>query len=367
MSTPTARVFPTLNLLSDPKITKAVRDTLFGPKMRVFSGGWSLKTSVDFATMRVAPVRAAKKEDALKYAETFMDDANGKWAKAGQMGTLFPRDTSLFRMVLVESRQIMRGKTPLAWRFKWLVLADMGSKAENLGAAKDNFLPVTHARIDLTVTITGAIVAGSATWRPTLKPIDAEQKQTPKALDAHLAEAKRKAGPEARDHDHGAATTDPAQKPPPGPYFDLVYGAAERSEFCNFLDPRIRVAEVEHRHGAGLTVPMTDYGLVANILQVPARVSGQEGQVTAHAWVAGCTGTVSMNPPPAGYKAHWTLHDPSPSATSKPKAQSGGAPLTIKGLAHLAFTVSNERGVIAHAHAEICTALDAPSSAPALV
>lgn len=355
------QVFPVVDLLSDAKITKAARDALFGPRMRVFPGGWSFFDAALRDRAAITPPVVATAQMAETVGRRFMADANDRWAKAGQTSLLLPTDPTHFRLIRTATRQLSRGKRPLGWALTWLVFANLGSGAAKLTGMTDPFVPVTQAVVKLTVTMTGRIVAGSASWRPTLPPLRVPQVQTPEGLRAHIAAARAKAPPgvghEATDHGHA-----PGAKgaPPSQPLFGVVFAAAERSEFCTFLDPRITMGDPANQHGPGLVVPMTEYGLSASIVTAGSRDIAGQGRITAMPWVIGCTGTVPVNPLPTGYAAHWTVQDMTAGAAAPHGAVAGAAPLVLSGLAQVAFTVTNPKGAIAHAHAEICSTPDAP-------
>jgi hypothetical protein len=355
MSGLSTRIFPTVDLLSTAEITKATRGSLFGPKMRVFPGGWSFNDRGLLEKLAIVPPVVASGDIAAEYGLRYMRDANRRWVKAGQDSLLLPTDASFFRLVRAETRMISRGRRPLAWRITWLVFADLGTGGERTAEMPDGFAPVSNAVISLTVSLTGRIVGGSATWRPTRRPFPAAQEVTPKTLFDKITAAHAATG-DNEGHPHGGGL---AQAPPPAG-LEIRYAAGERAEFCNFLDPRLHYIDPGNHHAPGLVVPMTTYGLSAQILTFAERAgSGGAGRVIAVPWVTGCHGSVPLDPLPAGHRAHWTVLDFADGPEAKPRAFSGGEPLKISGLKQLAFTVTNDTGCIAHAHAEVCSQLDA--------
>lgn len=366
MDSPHIQVFPTLDLLSRPEIEKAARDALFGPRMAVYSGGWAYHDRKGLLKLPISPVTVATADAAENVAIQFMQAAQERWARAGQTAKLFPLDRSVFRLARAETRQIWSKRRPLAWMLTWTVLADIGPDAALPNGQRTRFVPIDMAEIKLTISLTGRVVGGSATWRPTGRPVSVEQHVEPDAVLRTITAQRSQTG---SDHDHGAAApasggathsaADTSSRQPQ-PFFELRYTAGSRHVVANFIDPRIHYVEPGHVHGPGLVIPVTDYGLSAQILTSARRAEdGETGQITVAPWVTGCRGTVSMVPLPAGYRAHWAVVDLTDDAeTENPVFRDGGAPLTLGGLAHVSFTVSNETGCIAHAYEDICGALD---------
>jgi hypothetical protein len=355
-------VHPTLDYLASAEIQKAARDALFGPKTRLMPGGWSFHDRALLSKLAISPPVVTSGDVATTYATTFMTEANERWARTQSDSALFPLDRGRFRLVRTEVTQIVEGRRPLAWRVSWLVTANCGPSVRLPAGVEDRYAPVDGAVISLVVSLTGRIVGGSATWRPTQAPLAVEQRAFPDEIHEALTEARATAAAspsadddgEAHGHDHDAPS--PAALPPP----EMRVSAAARAEYCRFLDPRLHFIPLEHGHTPPLVVPMTDYGISVQILTEASRGSGQRGRVMAHAWVVNHAGAVPMSPPAEGYAAHWTVLDPTLGPDAVPDKIEGGAPLALTGLKHVALTVTNAKGAIAHAHAEVCSFLDAP-------
>ena len=360
MSASQAWVFPTLDFLATAEIQKAARDALFGPKTRLMPGGWSFHDRALLSKLAISPPVVASGEIATTYAETFMAEANARWARTQADSALFPLDRGQFRLVRAEVTQIAEGKRPLAWRVSWLVLAQCGPQAQRPAGVQDSFAPVTGARITLVVSLTGRIVGGSATWRPTKAPLAVEQKALPDAVHREISEAAAGAAPEAAHHDAGHDGGHDAPTAGAWPVPEMRMAAGARAEYCRFLDPRLYFLPPGHGHTPPLVVPMTDYGVSVQILTEAARGSGQQGLVTAHAWIVDHAGTVPMTPPADGFGAHWTVLDLTGGQDAQPQRVEGASSLSVTGLKRVALTVTNATGAIAHAHAEICSFVDAP-------
>lgn len=351
-----ARVFPTLDLLGGDAIEKAARDALFGPKTRLMHGGWSFYDRELVSRLPVAPIVVAGPAKATEVGLAFMKDANARWARTQKDSALFPIDNGLFRLVRAEVIQIGKGRKPLAWRVGWIVLAHVGNAAALPRGLKSRYVPVVGAAISLVVSLTGRVVGGSATWRPTRAPVLALQLVIADELEAEFAAA-RKATPAAADgHDHGVRDSVPhaAALPP-----ELRYVAGGRGQLCAFLDPRLQMVDESEGHHPATVIPMTDYGVSISILTVAAKTSDGEAAVTLIPWTLTGKGAISLNPPPNGFRAHWTVADPAADPGRKPDRYTNGAPIVLRGLARVALTVVNPKGAISHCHAEVCSAIDA--------
>jgi hypothetical protein len=360
MDNPRIQVFPTLDLLSRPEIEKAARDALFGPRMAVYSGGWSYHDRDTLKKLPISPVTVTTADAAEEVAMQFMQAAQERWERAGQTTKLFPLDRAMFRLARAETRQVWAKRRPLAWMLTWIVLADTGAAATQPRGQRGRFAPIDMAEIKLAISLAGRVVGGSATWRPTGRAINADQHVDPDAvLETITSQRARASGGDG----HGHATpspTAPAPEPVPQPFFELRYSAGARQMVTNFIDPRLHYIEPNHPHGPGLVIPVTDYGLSAQLLTTGSRAEdGDRGEITVAPWVTGCRGTVPMVPLPGGYRAHWAVVDLTENSEEEtPVFRDGGAPLKLSGLAHVSFTVMNEMGCIAHAYEDVCGALD---------
>jgi hypothetical protein len=350
------RVFPTVDLLGGDAIEKAARDALFGPKTRLMHGGWSFHDRELVSRLPIAPIVVANAGKATEVGLAFMKEANARWARTQKNSALFPIDKGLFRLLRAEVIQIGKGRKPLAWRVGWIVLAHVGDGAALPRGLKSRYVPVAGACISLVVSLTGRVVGGSATWRPTLAPVLAPQLVTADVLETEFAAARKSASAETGAHDHGGpkSAAPPAPLPP-----ELRYTAGGRAQLCAFLDPRLQMADDSEGHHPATVIPMTDYGVSLSILTLAAKAADGRGEVTLIPWALTGAGAISLNPPPDGFRAHWTVVDPATDASQKPQRFSNGAPLVMKGLARVALTVVNPKGAISHCHAEVCSAVDA--------
>lgn len=357
----TIRVFPTLDFLDGDTVGKSARDALFGPKTRLMHGGWSFHDRALVSRLPVAPIVVANPAKATEVGMTFMEEANARWARAQRDSTLFPTDKGLFRLVRTEVIQIGRGRKPLAWRVSWIVFAHVGNAATLPRGLKSRYVPVPGAVISLVVSLTGRVVGGSATWRPTRAPLLAPQRVTADALEAEFAAARRAAPAEAGGHGHGeTASAAPASVLPP----ELRYVAGGRGQLCTFLDPRLQMASESEGHHPATVIPMTDYGVSVSILTLAVKANDGQADVTLIPWTLTGAGAISLNPPPTGFRAHWTIADPAADPGRTPRKLADGAPIVLRGLARVALTVVNPKGAISHCHAEVCSAVDAARPEP---
>ncbi len=355
---PRIRVFPTVGFLDSDDIQKAARASLMGPKTRLLPSGWSYFDRKALAKLPITPVKVPTLKEAEKTGLAFLAKAQKSWQAAGQKTALFPLDTALFRMTRVEGRMIRSGKRSIGWRVTWIVFADVGSTAERVAGTKDGFTPVGGASITLIVSLTGRVVGGSATWRPTAAPMVKPQKQTPKALIAHLAKNMVK----STDDDHGATKAKP--KTPQLPTVEMRYVLGARAEFNTFLDPRLLYIRPDAHHAPPLCVPVTDYGVSVDIISLALNSgrTGADGEVELHPWIVTADGSISTATLPKGYKAHWTIIDTGSDTNTAPSKVAGAGMLKLKGLGRAALTVTNPNGAIAHAHADVCSFVDVPKS-----
>ncbi|GAB4576862.1 MAG: hypothetical protein Tsb0019_02690 [Roseibium sp.] len=364
-------VFPTVDLTGSAGIQEAVRSALFGPSTKIFPGGWSFYQPERLSKAPILPVKVASATAAFETAAAFMKKADQAWKGLGQESDLFPLNEGYFRLVPVEAQLLKAAKRPLAWKISWLVFCHIGRQAERPDNMETRFAPVDQALISFTVGLTGHILEGSATWRPTRPPVAREQKARPSAVAKELSKQRRAEAHAGHADPHHSvtvstrATTGQKGKPSGSPaatasstVLELRYSAGDRSEFSNFLDPRLRLfATGSHGHGPPLIIPMTDYGLNAEIISIARRSKrpGRDGMVELHAWVTDCTGAIVAAKAPRDLAAHWTVRPLDAFGPRTPYRHIGFGPLRLRGLAEVAFTVRNSAGCIAHAHTQVCS------------
>lgn len=354
-------VYPTLDFLSHPEIEKAARDSLFGPRMQVFSGGWSYHDPKQLLKLPISPVVVANANNAEEIGLQFFQDAQSRWAAAKQESKLLPIDSDSFRLKLVETKQLWNKRRPLAWTITWAVLANLGSVAKLPNHQSDRFVPVDFAEINLTISLTGRVVEGSATWRPTSRPLRVTQHALPDQILAALMAAKQASPVGHHDDNHVGYTGEAVQQQStPSAYLEMRFAAGVRHDATQFIDPRLHYVESNHSHGAQLVIPATDYGLAVQILTVAEyHTDRQSAAITVTPWVTSCHGAVTLSPMPVGHQGRWEAVDMMVDAEEEePVVYTGGEPLTLDGLWHVSFTISNELGCVAHADAEVCGAVD---------
>lgn len=361
VSKPQIFVYPCTSLTASPQTVKAAGAALFGRNTAVFPGGWRHYHENLVRKAVIAPPVVATADLAEAHALQFMARANERWRNAGQDSDLFPTAPH-FRLVKQEVAMLKAGSRHLAWRLHWVIFAQSGPGAVLPPDHAGDWAPVEHASVVLIVSLAGVVLGGSAHWRPTGVAIAADQVQTPLGLLEHLraAAGAREAAPHHDPVKAPAAAVDM-------PLVSMHYSGGTRSEFRNFLDPRLRFHEgIGNSHRPDLVVPMTDYGLSAELVST-ARRSGTgttaTGEVTLHPWVVSCRGTVSVGQPGVGVASYWTVTSLADPGDAVPARIPGGSPLRLQGLYDVAFTVRNDRGCIAHAHAAVASAIDPSADA----
>jgi len=333
---------------------RIVRETLFGLKMKLFPGGWSYLDQKKLRDVPNSPVNASSPEEAVELGVAFMRNAQKQWEQAGQSSQLFPVGNH-FKLVKRKAVQITVGKRKVCWRVEWNILGQPGKDSKYIPTVAKDFLFIENAIIVLYIAQTGNIIGGNAHWRPTAKPRSVIQNLLPDQFLEHVNAARSK-GHADDEHGHEAESEKSSTKG----QATMHYSVGTRTEFRNFVDPYIRFSErAPHSHEPNLVVPVTKYGVHAEILTRARRVgtiSSGTAEVEVIPWVNMHDGSKSPRAD-RRIKGHWTVLSLGDEPKKRPRKVPLSGPLRLKGLYEVTLTVQTAQGGIAHAHSDVCSAL----------
>lgn len=346
------RIYPCIYYMQTRQVEKTVRDILFGKGMKLFPGGWSfldrdrlLKQSANSGRIRTA-------DAAFERGVEFMRDAQKQWEGAGQKTQLFPLSGG-FKLVRREATEITAGPKKLGFRLAWNVLALPGRDSHADPTVDPRFLVVENAEIVLYVLHNGKVPGGNAHWRLTAAAKSVSQQVLPEAFVAHVNAARSDSGRESSGHEHGTSGADTGLA-------YMHYAMGTRTEFRNFIDPYLRYLDgAPHGHTPALVVPVTKFGVHAEILtraRRVGRVSDGMAEVEVIPWVNLYDGA-KLAGRGNRIRGHWTLHAMDDPPDKRPKRISLNGSLFLRGLYEIALTVQTPLGGIAHTHLNMCTAL----------
>jgi hypothetical protein len=356
MTEPRILVYPCLHYMQTRDTEKAVRQILFGSRMKLFPGGWSYLEPNRLRNGPVTPANVTSPERAVEQGVAFMEDAQKQWEQAGQRTQLFPVGSG-FRLVKREAVQITTGQRRVGWKIVWNVLAHPGRESKCTPSVAREFLLIENAEIVLYIAITGNVIGGSAHWRPTANPRRVAQMVVPDTFLNHLNTARGERYPDdGHGHAHeGQHVTSPTTRAL------MHYAVGSRTEFRNFVDPYIRFFDgVAHSHGPALVVPVTKFGVHAEILTRARRigpVASGAAEVEVIPWINMHDGAKSISRTQKGIRGHWTLVSLDDDPGRAPRRVPLTGPLRLRGLYEVALTVQTAQGGISHAHLDVCSAL----------